>query len=1100
MSCARPAPGRGQWDKAKVAVPGLHGGEAIRGRSSPYNGRRVVCAHWLPVLAVGKQGGQCRPPAGKGSAPRPPCICGMMPLRAPLHHLPPPSGQFFQNIGWLEEQKTESPTYTPMATTEHTINDAIAAILRTTRYSWRADSVVSSENTGMLRGNQKRPDILVIEPNVSPVVIETEVLPATTVEKDALSRLGEQMRSTGRTILSSIAVRLPSSLKSKSGSALESALKEANDLDIAIYTGTGPSTSSRWPRSGWIKGGISDLSIFTQTASVPPDVIEKAADQLVAGVSEASGLLAELSTPHPTALQNICDSLKQQNDEQTWRMAAIILVNAFIFQESLAGGPGELKHVVSIEELRTNAGDFTKSNVLAEWHKILNVNYWPIFAIARRILGFVPADHSKQLIEALASTAEKLIENQLMRSHDLTGAVFQKLIADRKFLAAYYTTPASAALLIGLAIKHDRTPLDDSWADPATMKALKIADFACGTGTLISTAYHRISQLHELAGGNSESIHPEMMASALIGCDVLPAAAHLTASMLSGAHPTVKYNHSMVLTLPYGRQSNPANPIALGSLDLLEEQREFDIISHSAKAISGTGVREAETWVALPDRSFDLVVMNPPFTRSTGQEGAKVGVPNPMFAAFGATPTEQKLMGRRIKELTRNTSSHGNAGEASAFLVLANLKTRLSGVLALVMPLAFVAGASWEKSRKLIADRYSDLILVSIAGKKDSDMSFSADTGMGECLVVGRKKCQKERRATFVILKERPAYPMLGAVVARQIREKRKASKVNKLEDGPKGGTSVCFGDERIGQMLDVPLPDSGAWNVARIADLSLAQTAYQLANKNRCWLPTMKHSDVVVIEIKSLKDIGAGIGPYHADINFNNADGSVRGPFDIKPINAGQIPTYPALWEHDAKRENTISFDANFEGLPKTSPDPDIQTSINRKVDEIWNSASHCHFNENFRFNSQATGMQLTIRKTIGGRAWTSIIFANERHERALALWGNTTLGLLLHWWHANKEQSGRGNIGVTALKSLPVLDVTSLSENQLKVAGKLFDDLSVKRLLPFCEIDQDPVRKELDERFFGDVLGFDPHILALNGALDLVRKKLAQEPSISG
>jgi hypothetical protein len=46
-------------------------------------------------------------------------------------------------------------------------------------------------------------------------------------------------------------------------------------------------------------------------------------------------------------------------------------------------------------------------------------------------------------------TADRLLENHLMRSHDLTGAVFQRMIVDRKFLAAYYTTPASAALLIG---------------------------------------------------------------------------------------------------------------------------------------------------------------------------------------------------------------------------------------------------------------------------------------------------------------------------------------------------------------------------------------------------------------------------------------------------------------------------------------------------------------------------------------------------------------------------------------------------------------------------------------------------------------------------
>jgi hypothetical protein len=40
----------------------------------------------------------------------------------------------------------------------------------------------------MLKGSTKRPDILVLEPNVSPVVIETEVLPAVTVEMEAITR------------------------------------------------------------------------------------------------------------------------------------------------------------------------------------------------------------------------------------------------------------------------------------------------------------------------------------------------------------------------------------------------------------------------------------------------------------------------------------------------------------------------------------------------------------------------------------------------------------------------------------------------------------------------------------------------------------------------------------------------------------------------------------------------------------------------------------------------------------------------------------------------------------------------------------------------
>src|SRR6185312_12655994 len=173
-----------------------------------------------------------------------------------------------------------------------------------------------------------------------------------------------------------------------------------------------------------------------------------------------------------------------------------------------------------------------------------------------------PVAESKVLIERLAETAGRLLENRLMRSHDLTGAVFQKMIVDRKFLAAFYTTPASAALLLGLVLVPEATPDMKPWSDPKNVKALRIADFACGTGTLLTTAYSRVGQMHELAGGDSEAIHAEMMAHAIIGCDVLPSAAHLTASMIAGAHPTVKYDQSLIMTVPYG---NMDGDLALGS-------------------------------------------------------------------------------------------------------------------------------------------------------------------------------------------------------------------------------------------------------------------------------------------------------------------------------------------------------------------------------------------------------------------------------------------------------------------------------------------------------------------------------------------------------
>jgi hypothetical protein len=122
-----------------------------------------------------------------------------------------------------------------MATTEPTINDAIAQILRTTRHSWHDPSTVKSENTSQLTGNSKRPDILITEPGVSPVVIENEVMPATKVEAEALERLGHTLKENGRTILSSIAIRTPFRLRDLAGTELADDLRTADDMDFDLF-------------------------------------------------------------------------------------------------------------------------------------------------------------------------------------------------------------------------------------------------------------------------------------------------------------------------------------------------------------------------------------------------------------------------------------------------------------------------------------------------------------------------------------------------------------------------------------------------------------------------------------------------------------------------------------------------------------------------------------------------------------------------------------------------------------------------------------------------------------------------------------------------
>ena len=491
--------------------------------------------------------------------------------------------------------------------------------------------------------------------------------------------------------------------------------------------------------------------------------------------------------------------------------------------------------------------------------------------------------------------------------------------------------------------------------------------------------------------------------------------------------------------------------------------------------------------------------MNPPFTLDTNHERRIPDAPNPMFAAFGIDAFDQKAMGKALKQLAKGTVYHGNAGGASIFLELADRKLTMNGMLALVMPLALLTGSSWEKSRVRLAEAYDDLLLVSISGGDGTALSFSADTEMGECLVVGRRTGRRQSRAKFVILNQRADYPLYGAMIAQQIRKTIASGSIKTLEDGPSGGSLLKFGNDNLGQMIDAPLPTSGSWKLARIVDLSLAQSAYQLVKNNRIWLPAQQIADIVDIPMVRVLDIGE-VGPYSLDISKRNNDGSIRGPFERRELQSQGVPTYPILWAHDADRERTMQFEADCEGIPFATDSDQERAIVDGKVERVYATASHCHSNVDFRFNSQSTAMQFTSRKTIGGRAWLSIQLCSSDLEKGLVLWANTTLGLFMYWWHSSKQQPGRGSIPKVALQTLPILDITALSAKQLQHATQLFDEICELPLKPIHELDKDENRKLLDRRFYGEVLGLPESLLADGGPLDILRQKLCREPSIRG
>ncbi len=989
-------------------------------------------------------------------------------------------------------------------THEHTINTALGEVLAQLRRSWRT----RSERTGKVLVEGGRPDILIEEASGWPVVIEAERGNYTSAENDAKDRLNLTVVTTGRSIETAIALVYPELLHNLDGSALRNAIRGTNEFEFVLYTHNEDGPPSRLPSDGWITGGVRDLAMLVHRAAVPPPRIDALATELEDGVRRAANEFT-LRHAHGSELGNRIAGVLGQDDDtegQTRRMAMTVIANALVFHESLAEvefnvpvrGTDANRGVLPVDTFRPG-GLFAPGEITLEWERILLENYWPIFWSAKEILRLMPTATAHGVLNRLWQTGQKLVSGGVTRSHDLTGLVFQRLIADRKFLATYYTRPEAAALLAALALPINRPPGGADWGDAETLAGAQIGDFACGTGTLLSTAYQRMSLLHELHGGNPRELHGPMMRHGLVGLDVLNIAVHLTAAMLASSHPDTPFDGECLLTMPYGKQEG--DDVAVGSLDLLAATVQQSLIE-TAAAVSAGG-RAPEKVRDLVSRvghaRFDLVIMNPPFVRSTGMEAERRGSGNPAFAAFNTEKSVQRKMQDSLARLRGSAPiGTGNAGLAADFLDLAFRKARPDGVIALVLPLSAASGREWERARNAIREHCRDVYVVTIAGAGSFDSSFSADTGIAECLLIARKgKNTTGNRATFVMLRQAPSSAVEAELLADEVSRLRLSGNLRTVEH-MEGESTIAIGKQVFGAMLDAPLPDAGPWPFVGIIDEDLAQVAWNLERGTLC-LSRQPDDANVTVPMVPIREI-AGRGPYHADIYWNQPDGTPRGPFELVKPAASAAPTYPMLWAHDNMLERTIAVEPDSEGRIKSASGRVTMDALQDKAARVWKSATRAHYNRDLRFNSQSLIVAFTDRPCIGGEAWPSVVFNDPNHEYVFSIWCNSTLGLLMHWWVSNKTQSGHGRTSVTGIPNIPTLDVRTLTQQQIDAAKAIFDDMSSQSFLPFDQIDEDPARAELDKRLLVDVLGLPASLCQPGGTIDLLRRKLAREPQIHG
>lgn len=755
---------------------------------------------------------------------------------------------------------------------------------------------------------------------------------------------------------------------------------------------------------------------------------------------------------------------RPQASDSVAKIAGITIVNAMVFQEVLADYNTNVQHL----RQTIHSGDAISAFADHWLYIVTQINYNPIFHVAHQLLLALPSNpDSEAAVRSLAQTALQIVQQRAALRHDLMGRVYHQLLAEAKYLGTYYTSVPAATLLLKLALDPTRWPLD--WADLGQLSFLRIGDLACGTGTLLMAAAEAITDNYLRACGEGrKSPHVDRLSGLLMddiiyGYDVLPSALHLTASTLALRAPDVTFGRMNLWSLPLGGHHH-----RLGSIEFL---KDFSIpitvdlfrASMAPGQVTATGdVRQR--YASLPD--LDLCVMNPPFTRSVGGN-----------LLFGSVPeAERHSMQRELAKVLRRPSpaiyASSTAGLGSVFVALGDFHLKPGGRLALVLPKALLSGVAWRETRHLFRLRYQLEYLV--VSHDPARWNFSDNTDLSEVLVVARKVDDPQRppaptgNVVCLNLWKNPVTAIEALSIAHAVIN----GGTPDLEHG-QGALEVMLGDVKFGEAVSVPWASisDGLWMPScAFAQSDLLRAVHRL-RQGRLFLPGT--GEAGNISLCPLGQLGA-LGPDARDIH------------DGFRLAAGRT-AYPTFWSHDTATMTTLAQSPNryLSPLHRAKAGRHL-----RRASDLWPKAGRLLVAERQRLNTQRLA-SVRVGTPVLSNVWWPLALhqVTDEAEKALTLWLNSTLGLLLLWAHRGETQGAWVKFKKPVLSAMPVLDARALTPAQKQRLVNAYDGLCQQTLLPFPQMAQDPTRRAIDEAI-AQALGL-PDFTTL-------RELLAREPVV--
>jgi len=475
---------------------------------------------------------------------------------------------------------------------------------------------------------------------------------------------------------------------------------------------------------------------------------------------------------------------------------------------------------------------------------LLKIDYRPAIELAVEILRLMPV-HTEERIRDLIDLALKIASKKTLLRRDFAGRLYHSItgnIAVRKGFATFYTEVPAAYLLAYLAtstllnLNEKKSMSEVCGMVKEAIEAIrnvKVGDFACGSGTLLTASYsalmHIASAIKFYCNAEEldlESLGREIIENGIYGIDALRYASQITAINLAlMGSSTISKENVYTIYLGYIPERRQA---WLGSLELLKNGgRVGGLLAYIEGSLKGVAervtIQSSEGVFTIPQQ-FDLIIMNPPFTRATGrgEEFSEEG--RGLFGFIIDESIRQKFktayeeVRDRVREglkqvagsLTQDLPSTfkqvisgtmpgvkqylsiGQAGEGLLFLYLAYRYVKNDGVIAFVLPRNLLAGVSWFLARVLLTSKFHVKYVI-VSGDADGGYNFSEGTDLSEVLLVAKRTDSHsyEEETVFVNLLTKPSTVLEAIMLAEEIMRSASEKQEDIVEVG--GSRAVVF-------------------------------------------------------------------------------------------------------------------------------------------------------------------------------------------------------------------------------------------------------------------------------------------------------------------